>query len=188
MTRSLLRFVLPLTLMVCATAYGQTTSSSLTGKIALIDTRQFYDPSKGIQKLAGLTRQVDGEFAAVQKELQALQTKIETLNAEIQKLSANQAAAKQEESERLQRDFNFKRNEAQAAYERRRAVLMTPVFERINKALRDYLTTNGIALILDASKLDGVILAAQPTIDVTQAFINDFNLKYPASANAASNR
>jgi Skp family chaperone for outer membrane proteins len=187
MTTSLLRFILrialPLALFASATAFGQT-----TGKIALIDTRQFYDTSKGIQKLVSLTRQVDGEFAAVQKELQALQTRIEALTAELQKQGANPSAARQDEAERLQRDFNFKRNEAQAAYERRRATVMTPAIEQINKALRDYLTANGIALILDASKLEGTILAAQPTIDVTQAFINDFNLKYPASPNAASNR
>lgn len=190
MTTSLLRFVfrfaLPLTLLACATTFGQTTTS--TGKVALIDTRQFYEPGKGIQKLVNISRQVEGEFAGVQKELQALQNKLAALNAEIQQLSANQAVAKQEESDRLQRDYNFRRNEAQAAYERRRIVLMKPVIEQINNALREYLETNGFAVILDASKLEGVLLATQPTTDVTQAFINAFNIKYPASASAASNR
>lgn len=157
------------------------------GKVAVVDTRLFYDQNSGIQKLIRAYKQLETEFAATQAALQAMQNRIVAMNNEINKLGTTPAAkAKEEELVRLQRDFSYKHQEAEAAFNKRRMILVQPIQTHIGKALQEFITTRGITLLLDASKLEGAILAALPTTDVTQAFIADYNLKHPGSANAAS--
>ena len=62
---------------------------------------------------------------------------------------------------------------------------MGPIRQEIGKALQDYAKQKGIALILDAAKLDGagLILAFDPErVDVTRDFITFFNARPATTA------
>src|SRR2546423_215919 len=75
----------------------------------------------------------------------------------------------------------------QAAYQKRRTDLMTPLQEQVGKALDKFAKDHGITLIIDGSQVPGVLFAAE-SMDVTKVFISDYNAKNPATASAATPR
>ena len=52
---------------------------------------------------------------------------------------------------------------------------------KLNKALDAYAKAHGITLILDVTKIQGIVSAAE-SLDITKAFITEFNSKNPATA------
>lgn len=158
-------------------------------KIALVDTRFFYDEKNGINKLVTAYKQLEREFQPKQQELQGLQTRIQTIAKELQDLSNSTAPVapqtiqtKQEEGERLQRELEYKKKDAEAMFQKRRGELVGPVSEEIGKALQAFAVARGITMILDASQMEAAFLAIIPSVDTTQAFIADFNSKNPVAA------
>ena len=154
-------------------------------KIALVFPGMFADEKEGITKFLAAIRQLNTEFAPKQQELEGLQKRIQSLSDEFQKLNAAKAneatlRAKQEEYERLMREFEFKKKDAESAYQKRQAALMTPVSQEINKALQAFAEAEGITITLDGDKLGESLLTMMPTIDVTRAFIAYFNRKNAA--------
>ena len=68
---------------------------------------------------------------------------------------------------------------------------MGPIEEEIGKALVAYAQSRGITLVVDVAKLISVnpqgaqqfpLLYFAPTIDITQAFITEFNSKNPTAS------
>lgn len=151
-------------------------------KIAVVFPGLFADEKEGITKFLAAIRQLNTEFAPKQQELEGLQKRIQTLSDEFQKLNAAKASeatlrTKQEEYERLMREFEFKKKEAESAYQKRQAALMTPISQEIDKSLQAFADAEGITMILDGEKLGESLLTMMPTIDVTRAFIKYFNSK-----------
>lgn len=164
-----------------------TADANAQSKIVLMDSRAFYDEKSGIQKLVQAYKQLNNEFAPRQKELQMLQAKIEGLISEVNKMGTvapDVLAAKREEGERLQREYEYKKNDAQSAFAKREKEIVTPVFALIGKAMEDFMRARNITFILDVSKMGESLLAALPTADVTNAFIDDYNAKNPLSTAA----
>lgn len=160
-----------------------------TSSVALVDSRVFYHPQLGIQRLRHAYQQLETEFAPKQAELQVLQNRIVALNAEANKMGATAAAkAKEEEVFRLQREFDAKKQEADAAFNKRRLILVQPIQQHVGKALQDFIAGRGITVLLDVSKLEDAILAALPTADFTRAFIDEYNAKFPGAGGVATNR
>lgn len=159
-------------------------------KIALIDTELFSDEKAGIFRLVDAIKVVQNEFAARQQELQTIQTRINTLIEDIRKLrqavAVDQKAvqAKQEEGTRLQQDLQTKQQRFDEDYSKRYREVAGPVSEQIGKALDQFAAQYGITMTLDVSKILPAILTALPTVDVTEAFISDFNRKNPRAAPA----
>jgi len=54
-----------------------------------------------------------------------------------------------------------------------------PISEQIGKAMDQFARDRGITMTLDLSKLLPAMLTAMPSVDVTEAFIADFNRKNP---------
>jgi Skp family chaperone for outer membrane proteins len=114
-----------------------------------------------------------------------MQTRLNTLVEDIRKLRqanpVDQKAiqAKQEEGLRVQQDFDTKKQRYQEDYERRYSQVMGPVSQQIGKALDDFAAQHGITMTLDVSKMLPAILTALPTVEVTAAFIAEFNRKNP---------
>lgn len=183
-TRLVLFAVLFSTLLVSLRA--QTTAQPT---VALIDTRVFYHNPLGINRLLQAYRQLQTEFAPRQAELQVMQDRIVALNNEINKLGASAATKlKEEELLRLQRDFQYRKQEADAAFDKRRLVLLQPIQQHISKALQAFIAARGITILLDTSKVEDALLAIVPSADLTRAFIDEYNAKYPASNGVATNR
>lgn len=154
-------------------------------RIAVIDTSIFSDEKAGIFRVIDATKSLQNEFRGRQQELQAEQTRLNTLVEDIRKLRqanpVDQKAiqAKQEEGIRLQQDFDTKKQRYEEDYERRYSQIMGPVSQQIGKALDEFAAQHGITMTLDVSKMLPAILTALPTMEVTAAFIADFNRKNP---------
>jgi Skp family chaperone for outer membrane proteins len=172
-----------------------TTPSAPTGplpdtKIAFINTEAFGDEKGGITRYVTAVKSLEREFQPRQTELNTMQTRIKGLADEIGKLTGNSVVdpktiqAKQDEGERLQRDLKYKKEQADADFAKRYQEVVSPISADIGKALDSFASQRGITMILDISKLAPAILTVNPNMDVTAAFIAEYNSK-PTTASAA---
>ena len=88
--------------------------------------------------------------------------------------------AKIDQLEQLKKDIQRKAEDAQAAYNRRRQELFAPLQDEIGKALEAFAKARGINVIIDGAQVP--LLYAAESIDITRAFITDFNSKNPVTA------
>ena len=162
-------------------------------KMAVIYTDSFLDPKTGIAKFNSVLTKLNGEFQKPRDELQAMQTRAQQLDDEIQKLQNAPAGtpidqrslqAKIEQLDQLKKDIQRKGEDAQASYNRRRQELFNPLQEEIGKALEAFAKARGINVIIDAAQVP--LLYAAESIDVTRAFITEFNSKNPVTAATTS--
>jgi Skp family chaperone for outer membrane proteins len=163
---------------------SQSTANVPESKIALIYSDAFLDAKTGIGRFNTVITNLNREFQPRQTELQSLQTKIQTLTDDINKTQPvadpKTIATKQEQLDQMKKDFQRKGEDAQAAYNKRRTELFTPLQDDIGKALEAYAKSHNINVIIDGSQVP--LVYAADTLDITRAFINDFNSKNPATA------
>jgi Skp family chaperone for outer membrane proteins len=154
-------------------------------KIALVDTDEFLNEKTGITRLVAAAKKVESEFQPRQTELRNLQQQIDKATADLQKAApvqdAKVSAQQQDKIDQMKKDLQRKGEDAQAAYQKRLQDMLGPVYEDIGKALDVYAKARGITLILDVTKIQG-ILSASESLDITRPFIADFNSKNPATA------
>ena len=157
-------------------------------KIALVNSDEFGDEKTGIVRLVAAMKKVDTEFGPRRTELQNLQGQIEKATADLAKVQAMQTPAvnqqQQEKIDQMKKDFQRKGEDAQAAYQKRLQEVIGPVYEEIGKALDIYAKAHGITLILDVTKVQGIV-SASDSLDITKAFVAEFNSKNPATAAVA---
>ncbi len=161
------------------------------GKVAVIFSAAFQDPKAGIVKFTVLLNQLNAQFQKTQDELNQTGQKIKQLEDEIAKAQAKAQTsggadpkvvhAKIEQHDQLKKDAQRKTGDAQAAYQKRRDEIFAPLQEDVAKYLDTYAKAHGITLIIDGSQIEGILFAAD-SIDITRAFISDYNLKNPATA------
>jgi Skp family chaperone for outer membrane proteins len=167
-----------------ATAPQSTTVAVPDSKMAMIYSDAFLDPKAGIARFNSLLATLNREFQPRQAELQAMQTKIETLSKEIESTQnvadPNALRQKRDQLEQLNTEFKRKGEDAQAAYNKRRQEIFTPLQEDIGKALEVFAKARGITVIVDGSQVP--VVYAADSIDITRAFISEFNSKNPATA------
>lgn len=154
-------------------------------KIAFVDTTVFGAEKGGITRYLNALKTVQRQFQPTNTELLNLQNRIKTIADEITKLSGNSVVdpqtihAKREEGERLQRDLKYKKEQADADLEKRYQEVLSPISTDIGKALDQYASQHGLTMILDLSKLLPAVLTVNPAMDITQAFIAEYNSKNP---------
>lgn len=152
--------------------------------MAMIYSDAFLDPKTGIAKFNSLLGTLNREFQPRQAELQGLQTRIQTLTKEIEDTQSvadpNAIRQKRDQLVQLQTDFKRKGEDAEAAYARRRQEIFLPLQQDIGKALETFAKARGITVIVDGSQVP--VVYAADNIDITRAFINEFNSKNPATA------
>lgn len=158
-------------------------------KMAVIYTDLFLDSKTGIAKFAAAVNKLNGEFVGPKNELTGMQTRAQTLESEITKLreapegtpiDQRSLQAKIDQLEQLKKDIQRKGEDAQGAYDRRRQELFNPLQAEIGKALEAFAKARGINVIIDAAQVP--LLYADEKIDITRAFISDFNSKNPVTA------
>jgi len=154
-------------------------------KIALVNTDEFADEKTGITRLVAAMKRVDGEIQPRRTELQTLQGTIDKATADLQKAQALQdpkvSAQQADKIEGMKTEFKRKGEDAQAAYQKRLQDMLGPVYDDIGKALDAYAKAHGITLILDVTKIQGIVSASE-SLDITKPFITEFNSKNPATA------
>jgi outer membrane protein len=164
------------------------------GKVALVFSGAFQDPKQGIAKFTVLLNKLNSEFQKTQDDLNQTAQKINQLQEEITKLQQGatvvppaQIQAKIEQLDQLKKDYQRRGEDAQANYQRRRQEIFAPLQEDVGRALDVYAKARGITLLIDGSQVEGILFAAE-SIDITKAFISDYNLKNPATASATTPR
>jgi Skp family chaperone for outer membrane proteins len=167
----------------------QTTSVAVPdSKMAMIYSDAFLDPKNGIARFNSLLGTLNREFQPRQAELQALQTKINTLTKEIDDTQnvadPNAIRQKREQLAQMSTDFKRKGEDAEAAYNKRRQEIFLPLQQDIGKALETFAKARGITVIVDGSQVP--VVYAADSIDITRAFINEFNSKNPATASVTN--
>lgn len=166
-------------------ATGPATVSVPDSKVALIDSSAFADEKQGIAKFVSALKRVNAEFQPRQTELQNLQQQIEKAKTDLQKAAPVQDAKvtqqQQDKIALMETDFKRKGEDAQAAFNKRLEEVLGPIYEDIGKALDGFAKARGITLILDVTKVQGIVSAAD-AMDITRAFIAEFNSKNPATA------
>ena len=165
-------------------ATQQATVAVPDSKMAMIYSDAFLDPKTGIARFNSLLTTLNREFQPRQTELQNLQTRINTLTKEIsdtQAVAAPEAIrTKRDQLEQANTELKRKAEDAEAAYTKRRSDIFMPLQQDIAKALEAFAKARGITVIVDGSQVP--VVYAADSIDITRAFINEFNSKNPATA------
>ncbi|MCM3873614.1 MAG: OmpH family outer membrane protein [Pyrinomonadaceae bacterium] len=162
----------------------QTGAALPDSKIALIYSDAFLDPKTGISRFTTVLGNLNREFQPRQTELQQLSQKIQQLKDEVEKTkSVAEPRALQQKVDQLEqwnKELQRKGEDAQAAYTKRRGEIFAPLEDDIKKSLEAFAKQRGINVIIDGSQVP--VVYAADSIDVTRAFISDFNTKNPATA------
>jgi len=169
-------------------ATSTSTGNVPTGKVAVIFSAAFQDQKQGIARFGVLVNKLNAEFQKTQDDLNQTAKNIQTLQDEITKLQQSAAPvdpktvqAKVDQLDQMKKDYQRKGEDAQANYQRRKSEIFGPLQDDVGKALDAFAKARGITLVIDGSQVEGVIYAAAE-IDITRAFISDYNSKNPATA------
>ena len=164
-------------------------------KMGVIYTDAFLDPKGGIAKFTTVLTKLNGEFQKAKDDLMQMQQRGQQLEDEITKLQQAPAGtpidqralqAKIDQRDQLKKDIQRKGEDAQAAYNRRKQELFAPLQDEMGKALEVFAKARGINVIIDAAQVP--LLYAADSIDITRAFISDFNSKNPVTASTTPPR
>ena len=160
-------------------------------KVAVIFTGAFQDSKQGIAKFNVLLTKINSEFQKTQDDLNQTAARLKTSQDEISNLQAQAAKGtpvdprtiqtKLDQLDQAKKDYQRRGEDAQAAYQRRRQEVFMPLQDEVGKALDAFAKARGITMVIDGSQQEGILFASDG-IDITRAFISDYNLKNPATA------
>jgi Skp family chaperone for outer membrane proteins len=159
-------------------------------RIALIDTSMFGDEKSGIYRYIDAAKSVQAEFKTRSDEVLNLQNRINALITEIQTLSKAPVVdqktiqAKTQQGETLRAEWQTKKDRLDEDITKRAEQVIAPISSQIGAAMDQFARQRGVTMTLDISKLLPAILTAVPAVDITQAFIADFNSKNPRTGPA----
>ena len=167
---------------------SQGTAPIPDSKIAVIYSAEFTDPKTGIARFGALVNALNKEFDIKKKELDALQLRAQQLSDDIEKTQnvadPKQIQQKRDTLEQLKVDFKRKSEDAQTLYDKRQTEIFQPLQDDIGKALEVYAKARGINVVIDGSRVP--VVYADDRLDITRAFINEFNSKNPATASVTT--
>ena len=161
------------------------------GRMAVIYSDAFLDPKTGIGKFNSALTKLNDEFKKQRDDLVAMQTRSQNLETEINKLrdapegtpiDQRSLQAKIDQLDQLKKDIQRKGEDAQNAYNRRRQELFDPLQDELGRALEIFAKARGINVIIDAGQVPLLYIA--DSMDITRAFIAEFNSKNPVTASA----
>ena len=194
------RILLPLLLVtISAAASAQTpgttppaqpqTAAVPRTRIAVIYSGAFQDPKDGITRFGATVSKLNAEFQPLQNELNQTAKSLNALQEEIKRMQGGatpatpqQIQAKIDQFDEQKKAYDRKAEDGRANYQRRRTELLLPLQEDVGKALDAFGKANGITLIIDGTQVP--LIYAADAIDVTRAFIADYNRKNPATTAA----
>lgn len=149
--------------------------------IAIIDSSAFSNEKTGITRVMNGMKSLDAKYQPLRAEIRTMRERLNTLRTEIQNKRQVQeprmTAQQTDEADRLEVQLKRKQEDAQTSYQRDQAAFLGPLQNDIAGALNAYAQSKGLTLVLDANRVP-IIYAAQ-SIDITRAFIDDYNRKNP---------
>jgi Skp family chaperone for outer membrane proteins len=167
---------------------AQTAVNVPVSKMAVIYSEYFQDAKTGIARFIVTMNKLNAEFQKVQDELTQTAEKLRQAQEEINKLQQTpgttpaQIQGKIDTLDQQKREYTRKGEDAKAQYQKRYQELFLPLQDDVGKALDAYGKARGITMIIDGSQTP--LLYAAESMDITKAFISDYNSKNPATAQA----
>jgi Skp family chaperone for outer membrane proteins len=158
-------------------------------KLAVIYTEEFLDAKTGILKFGTVIAKLNAEFQKEKDSLNQMSQRAGQLEDEINKLrnapsgtpiDQKSLQTKIDQFEQLKRDIQRRGEDAQGAYNKRRSELFDPLQKEIGAALEAFAKARNINVIIDGT--DVPLSYAADSINITKAFIADFNSKNPVTA------
>jgi len=154
-------------------------------KVAVIDSAAFQDEKQGIVKVVAALKRLNSEFQPRATELQNLQQQIDKAKADLQKAAPVQdpkvSQQQQDSNDLLEKKLQRETEDYQTAVNKRLQEVRATLYDDIGKALSTFAKARGITLILDVSQVQGLFVMSD-AVDITGAFIADYNSKNPATA------
>jgi Skp family chaperone for outer membrane proteins len=158
--------------------------------LAVVNTAQFEDPQRGIQRLVAASQTLQREFQPQIQQIQQLQTQLQTLANQIQQTQplAQEAEIlrRRSEAEQLQTRITRAQEDLRAASNRRAVELIVPINRDIATSLEAFARGRNITVVFDISRLGEVMFVTSPTIDITNDFVADYNRRNPATVAPAT--
>ncbi len=118
-----------------------------------------------------------------------LQTKIAEFQQMAQQPNANQTALQQKDAElqKMQKDYQTWTAQAQQSLAAKEATLMNPVFTKVQTAIEEVRKELGFNIILNmrTSSNDGIVLAAEESLNVTEKVFEKLGVPMPKTPNPA---
>ncbi len=176
-------------------AQPQTATANIpVSKVAVIFSAAFQDPKQGIAKFNVLLNQLNAKYQKTQDDLNNTAKSIQTLQDEVTKLQNSTAPVspqtvqqKLDQLDQMKKDYQRRGEDAQANYTKDRQQAFAPLQDDVGKALDAFAKARGITLVIDASQVEGILYAADG-IDITRAFISEYNSKNPVTASNTTPR
>jgi Skp family chaperone for outer membrane proteins len=149
-------------------------------KMAVIDTEAFTDGMAGIKRLTNAYTQIDSELAAKRQDITNKNNRLQAL---AQKAKAGPLTqAESDEADTLKRDIQRAQEDGQRQLDSLTRQRIVPILNDLNNALRAYAKQRGFDVVIDLSKFQGSVMVLNPGVDMTSAFIADYNSKNPGTA------
>lgn len=202
MTRKLLRFVLPVTLLTM-TALAQTGVAAAapsgaapstpapavgaSGRIGIISIQNaIFMTNEGRRDLEALQT----KFEPKQKELNSTNQEIENLQKQLQtqgdKLNEDARAKLVRDIDSKKKNFQRSYEDAQSDFQSQQNDILNRVGGKVMEVLDKYAKQNGYSMILDVSNPQSPVLWAAQTTDLTQEIVNAYNAQSGVPAPPAS--
>ena len=182
--------------LFAVSTFAQAGAVPAAAKIGWLDTGAFADEKEGVTKYIAGLKALDSEMKPKVTDLQSIQARLKTISDELAKAQSSPAnvpidqkalQAKQDEGQKLQRDFDYKKKEYDATLEARSGQVLGPISADISKSIQDYAKLKGYAVVLDINALAqaNAILALDATANITKDFITYYNAKPATTATTA---
>jgi outer membrane protein len=159
---------------------GQAAAGNIpTGKVAFVDSRSF---GEGINEMKKQLDKLENEFKPRYQEIESLQGQLVSLEEEIKKGSdARAIQQKSEQAASLKKEFDRKREDFQADYQKRSEVVLGPLRDKVLKFLEEYANTRNIIIVFDISGVSQAgLVFLNPGTNITEDFVKEYNKKNPA--------
>jgi len=95
-------------------------------------------------------------------------------------------AAKADQATQLETEIKRKQEDGQKDLEKRVQTLTQPIYQDIGNALQAFARARGLSVVFDVSKMQGVVMVVNDSVDITDAFIAEYNQRNPATTASAS--
>ena len=157
------------------------------GKVAVMNTAAF--PEK-IGELRQKYEQVQAQFKDRTQKLQALDTEVKNLTQDLQTktptLSPEKIQDLQQTIDEKKRRGTRELEDLQTEYQKTLETAIKPVREKLSQFMNNYATQRGIIMIIDlpVSYQNGVLAYWNPTTDLTEDFITEYNKANPVPGGA----
>ncbi len=172
--RSFVRWVLVALALV--TAPGALVAQG--GKIAFINARAVLLATPGYAAAESLYNR---ELTGFRAEMERLQTTLDSAAADFEQksvmLSATAKTAKRKDLEAQRTRLEQRANELRDKAAQREQELLAPLHGKVNDAIESVRAEGGYALILDVSANEGLIVAVDKSLEVTDKVIDKIKAK-----------